>query len=68
MLDFKNKFVVSRKHKVGGLVLFWKDDFKLEVQTSSKNHIDTTINKNSNDEWRFTSFYGEADTQKRHES
>ncbi|XP_075645796.1 uncharacterized protein LOC142616949 [Castanea sativa] len=29
---------------------------------------DTTINKNRPDEWRFTGFYGELDTHKRHES
>ena len=66
-LEFKNKFVVPRKNKAGGLVLFWKEELKLEVQTFSKNHIDTVINKNSEEEWRFTGFYGEADTQKRHE-
>ena len=33
-----------------------------------KNHIDAIINKNKENEWRFTSFYGEPDTQKRIES
>ena len=34
----------------------------------SPNHIDTSINKNWTNEWRFTGFYGEQATQKRHES
>ena len=67
-LEFKYKFLVPRKNKAGGWYFFWKEEFKLEVQTFSKNHIDTTINKNSEDEWRFTDFYEEADTQKRHKS
>ena len=40
----------------------------LEVETFSKYHIDTTMNKNKEDEWRFKGFYGELDTQKRHEA
>ena len=47
---------------------FWNEDFKLDIETFSPNHIDTTITKNQADEWRFTNFYGEPDTQKRHES
>lgn len=49
------------------MVLFWKEDFDLEIETFSKNHINTTINKNKEDEWRFIGLYGELETQKRHE-
>ena len=48
-------------------MLFWKDDFDPKIETFSKNHIDTMINKNTEDEWRFIGFYGEPNTQKRHE-
>ena len=61
-------FEVPRRNKAEGLVLFWKEDFKLDIETFSPNRIDTTINKNQEDEWRFTEFYGEPDTQKRNES
>ena len=67
-LDYRHKFVVPRKNKACGLVLFWKDEFNLEVKTFLKNHIDTTINKTTEDEWRFTGLYDEPDTSKRHES
>ena len=30
--------------------IFWKVDFDLKVETFSKYHIDTTINKNKEDE------------------
>ena len=45
-LKFRHKFKVPRKDKVDGLVIFWKEDFNLSTETFSKNHIDTTINKN----------------------
>lgn len=50
-LKFKHKFEVPRKDKGGGLVIFWKEDFDLSIETFSKNHIHTTINKNKEDEW-----------------
>ena len=66
-IQFKNLFEVPRRNKVGGLALFSKEDFNLDIETFSPNHIDTTINKNTPNEWRFTGFYGEPNTQKRHE-
>ena len=62
-----NKFIAPRRNKVGGLVIFW-EDFDLTIETFSKNHIDTTVNKNKAEEWRFTGFYGEPDAQNRHEA
>ena len=67
-LKFKNKFVAPRRHKAGGLVIYWKEELDLTIETFSKNHIDATINKNKAEEWRFTGFYGEPDTQLRHEA
>ena len=67
-IKFKHKFVASRRNKVGGLVIFWKEDFDLTIETFSKNHIDTTVNKNKVEEWRFTGFYGKLDTRNRHEA
>ena len=67
-LKMKNKFVAPRRNKTGCLVIFWKEDFDLIVETFSEYHIDSTINKNKEGEWRFTGFYWEPDTQKRHDS
>ena len=67
-IQFKNLFEFPRINKGGGLAIFWKEDFPLEIETYSKDHIDTTINKNIEKEWRFTKFYEEPDTHKRHES
>ena len=67
-IQFKNLFEVPRKTKGGGLAIFCKEDFDLDIEAFSLNHTDTTINKNKENEWRFTGFYGELDTHKRHES
>ena len=32
------------------------------VEGSGRNYIDAIINKNKQDEWRFTEFYGEPET------
>ena len=67
-LKMKNKFMAHRRNKTGCLVIFWKEDFDLIVETFLENHIDSTINKNKEGQWRFIGFYGEPDTQKRHEA
>ena len=65
---FDNMFVVPRANRGGGLVLFWKELIEVTVEGSDKNHIEAIINKNKEDEWRFTGIYGELDTQRRIES
>ena len=59
---------VSRLTRGGGLVLFWKKDFDLQVMSSSHNHIDVLINGGKENVWRFTSFYGAPKTQHHMES
>ena len=49
-------------------MLFWKSGIEVDVVSSSLNHIDATINKSSGEAWRFTGFYGEPETHRRHES
>jgi len=49
-------------------MLYWKETMNLKVETSLKNHIDCIIGKGSEGAWRFTGFYGEPNTLKRHES
>nr|XP_023920446.1 uncharacterized protein LOC112031976 [Quercus suber] len=44
-LHFGHYHGVSRLTRGGGLVLFWKKGFDLQVMSSSKNHIDVLINK-----------------------
>ncbi|KAL0014214.1 hypothetical protein SO802_001283 [Lithocarpus litseifolius] len=67
-IQFEHMFVSPRNNRGGGLVLFWRESVDISVEGCDKNHIDTIINKNKENEWRFTGFYGEPDTQKRVES
>ena len=50
------------------LVLFLKSSINLTVEDSSKYYIDVCIDKNTMQEWRFTGFYGEAETARRIEA
>ena len=67
-IEFKNMIEVPRRNKAGGFVIFWKEDFDLSIENFSPNHIDSTINKGKENEWRFIAFYGEPDVRLRHES
>ena len=44
-IQFRNVFVVPRCNKAGGLAIYWKEGFPLEVVKYSKNYIDSVINK-----------------------
>ena len=32
-IKFKHKFAAPRRNKAGGLVIFWKEDFDLNIET-----------------------------------
>ena len=55
-IQFQNMFVSPRTTRGGGLVLFWRESVNLSVEGFDKNHIDAIINKNKENEWRFTAF------------
>ena len=38
---------------------------EIDIESSFRNHIDVTVNKNSGEPWRFTGFYNEPETHKR---
>ncbi|XP_030930869.1 uncharacterized protein LOC115956706 [Quercus lobata] len=63
-IRFDKKFVVLRVNRGGGLVLYWKNDLLIDVVSSSLNHIDVIINKDTKAAWRFTGLK----THKRQES
>ena len=66
--DFVNKWVVHSSNRGGGLVLLWKEDIRITVEDSSKYYTDVLVEKNTPQEWRFTGFYGEPVTNRRHET
>lgn len=42
-MRFVNKFTVPPQSLSGGLALFWKDDVKIDILSSSQNFIDTKL-------------------------
>ena len=61
-LRFGHHHGVSRLTHGGGLVLFWKKDFDLQVMSFSHNHIDVLINRGKENVWRLTGFYEAPET------
>lgn len=57
--------MVPKEGRGGGLVLFWKIDINLTIAGSNMHYIDAFINKNLENEWRLTSFYGKPETARR---
>ncbi|XP_075636682.1 uncharacterized protein LOC142608912 [Castanea sativa] len=64
-IKFENFFFVPRTSKGGGLVLFWRTTIDVTVEGSGKNYIDAIINKDQENGWRFTGFYGEPVIERR---
>ena len=67
-MQYPNFFIVPCHNKGGGLALLWKDDFMLDVLTSSDNHIDGVVDQGMNDASRFIGFYGNPDIASRENS
>ena len=42
---------VSGEGRGGGVVLFWKKDCGISMDTFSPNHIDAIVNKGKDEEW-----------------
>ncbi|XP_075675032.1 uncharacterized protein LOC142644270 [Castanea sativa] len=62
---FDHRWVVPRVGRGGGLVLYWKASINLKVEDLDRHYIDAVIDKNTENEWRLTGFYGEPDTARR---
>jgi len=45
-IRFDEKFFVQRVNRGGGLVVFWKNEITVDIESSSLNYIDAIINKN----------------------
>ena len=67
-IGFDHRWVVPRVGRGGGLVLYWKVSINLMVEDSDRYYIDAMIDKNKENEWRLTGFYGEPNTARRHEA
>ena len=55
----------TERRQRGGLVLFWKSTVNLKIEGSHRYYIDATKDKDMENEWRLTGFYGELETNRR---
>ncbi|XP_023891996.2 uncharacterized protein LOC112003995 [Quercus suber] len=67
-IEHDHRWLVPREGRGGGLALFWKSSINLTVVDSSKYYIHAVINKDLDNEWRLTGFYGEPETARRTEA
>ena len=49
-IQFENMFISPRNTRGGRLVLFWRELVDISMEGFDKNHINTTINKNKENE------------------
>lgn len=61
LLGFQNAEVVSSLGQSGGLMLLWRGDVTVAIQSMLRSHIDVllTYDRLGNRQWRLTGFYGE---------
>jgi hypothetical protein len=67
-LGFDHSFAVSSTGRSEGLVVFWNNEIKLEILPYSQIHIDAIVIEGTNDPWRLTCVYGEAQVAERHKT
>ncbi|XP_075475625.1 uncharacterized protein LOC142507719 [Primulina tabacum] len=65
VLGFSGMFVVNCLGRSGGLMLMWKEPLDVRIQSYKMGHIDCTV-RHFEKLWRFTGFYGNLDSNKRH--
>lgn len=66
-LGFDCGIFVDRVGRSGGLAFLWRKSVDVTLRSFSFNHIDVTIESDGSAPcWRFTGFYGEPATSKRH--
>lgn len=65
---FDQCFSVDRVGRSGGLIILWKNNFKCEVMSYSRNHINVVVMVNNSQDWCLTCFYGYPERERRRES
>ena len=64
-LGFDHYWVTPQANRLGCLALFWKNSLKVEVSSSSPNHIDAVLGETQESRYRLTCLYGFADPAKK---
>jgi hypothetical protein len=67
-LGYDNVFAVSSIGRSGGLVMFWKNEINMDIFPYSQYHIGAVVSSSSEEPWRLTYVYGEAQVSERHKT
>ena len=67
-IKYAGLFNIPSQGRGGGLALLRKLEITVWVDSFSKYHIDAAVNGMTSEPWRFTSFYGEPNTNYREEA
>ena len=65
---FDHRWVVLRKGRGRGLVLFWKSTVNLTIEGLHQYYFNATIDKDTENEWRLIGFYSKPKTNRRWEA
>ncbi|XP_024021734.1 uncharacterized protein LOC112091706 [Morus notabilis] len=65
---FHGGFYVDCSGRSGGLMLMWKEEVEVHIQSYSQSHIDCHVRFPHGVWWRFTGFYGNPSRSDRHHS
>ena len=67
-LGYGGLFVVEKVDRTGGLALFWKPNYKVQLLKFQKNFIDVAVGNAEGEEWLITSFYRFPESVRRRDS
>ena len=67
-LGYIGLFVVEMVGRSGGLALFWKPNYKVQLLKFGKTFIDVSVANTEGKQWRVTGFYGFPESSRRRES
>ena len=66
---FEHFFTVEGVGRAGGLAILWMKEVKVEIVSFSRYHIDVRMRDcGDTNQWRFTRFYGDLETNRRQHS
>jgi exonuclease III len=65
---YDNVFAVSSTGRIGGVAVLWNNEIKLDILPYSQWHTDAVVFPASEEPWRLTCVYGEAQIRERHKT
>lgn len=67
-MGYEGLFAVDRVGRSGGLALYWKSTYKVNLLKYGRNFIDVVVEESDLGKWRVTGFYGFPESCQRRDS